>query len=279
MMSKKSSRGGRKRSSNRGGYSYNKQPVPDEMCVTLRYADSDDVTATVGSFTWQFRGNGPFDPDVTFVGVQPPAYDQWSALYSRYTVESSSITVRAISRSVSNCMRIAVGPAASTVSVPAFDALAGFRYAVSKDTTGGAQAAVLSLDLTTAQVFGCPQSAVDSSVQAGFDSSTANTPSREWYWNLAIETSGSSDAISLYVVVTYRVRFWQPVVQTVSLSRPIAAPRLRRALGTKTEGGLTATAEPEKPTEPFGPRGGSLVSDPVIHSTCPCRACGPSGVL
>ncbi len=268
------------RSSSRGGRTFNSQPVPDSVCVTLRYATSDDVTASVGIFNWQIRGNGPFDPDATFTGVQPPYFDQWADLYQRYTVESSRITVRAVSRSVSNCMRIAVCPQTSTASPGSFDAAAGLRYAVSKDTTGGAPAAVLSLDLPTAKVFGVPESSVMDSCQAGFDSATTTLPPREWLWNVLCETSGSSDAISVYLVVEYRVRFWQPLPQTVSLSASSRVRVARRPASTSsTYGGLTATAEQEKPTEFIEPRGGPPVSDPVIRPTCPCRACGPSGVL
>jgi len=244
------------------------------MCVTLRYASELDATAAVGLANWQLRGNGPYDPDVTFVGVQPPTYDQWSALYSRYTVESSQITVRAISRSVSNCMRIAVCPQAQTAAIGAFEAVAANRYSVSKDTTGGAQAAVLSLDMKTSRVFGVPESSVDDSSQAGFDSATTTLPPREWYWNIAVQTSGSSDAISLYVVVTYRVRFWLPIIQAVSLTASLGAPRQRRPLESQGNRGVTATAEKEKPTDLLSQaRGGLPLSDPVIHPACPCDNC------
>jgi len=275
MKSKnKSSRGGKARSLNGDGFSCCKQPIPDSVGVTLRYSDSQDVTASVGAYSWQFRGNGPYDPDVTYTGVQPPCFDQWAALYDRYTVVSSTITVRAISRAVSNCMRIAVGPATSG-GAQAFDAIAGQRYAVSKDTTGGAQAAVLSLDLMTATVGGVTKASVLDSASAGWDSAVSSTPAKQWFWNVAVETSGSSDALSLYVVVTYRVKFWQPAVQTVSLmTRPTGSPSQRRSAGaTCTAHGVTATAEEEKPTDSLRARGGLPLSDPVIHVACPCDNC------
>lgn len=273
MSSKKSSRGGKARSSNGDGFSCCKQPIPDSVGVTLRYADSQDVSASVGAFAWQFRGNGPYDPDVTYTGVQPPYFDQWAALYDRYTVLSSTITVRAISRAVSNCMRIAVGPAV-VATAQAFDALAGQRYAVSKDTTGGAQAAVLSLDLKTSSVFGVTSQSVLDSASARFDAAVGSLPNGQWYWNIAVETSGSSDAVSLYVVVTYRVKFWQPSVQTVSLTRLTVGPRQPRSAGaTCTNHGVTATAVEEKPTDPLRARGGLPQTDPVIHVACPCDSC------
>lgn len=271
-MMKNIKRGGGKRSSDRGGYSFNKQPLPDQMCVTLRYADSDDVTASFGVFSWIIRGNGPQDPDATFVGVQPPCFDQWAALYGRYTVESSRITVRAISRAVSNCMRIAVAPQAVSTA-GSFDGIAGYRYAVSKDTTGGAPAAVLTCDVKTSKVLGVPSQSVRDSASAAFDSAVNTLPTTQWYWNIAVETSGSSDSVSVYFVVEYRVRFWQPLSQDVSLTHTLKrAPRVRRV--TSTHQGVTATAVPEKPTESSdAPRGGPLVTDPVIHLGCQCPTC------
>lgn len=246
------------------------EPVPKHMDVTLRYADSDDLTASVGAFSWQFRGNGPFDPDVTFVGVQPPAYDQWAALYQRYTVISSSIQVRAISRSVSNCMRVAVAPAADNSAVPSFDALSGFRYSVVGDTTGGANGITLRQRCKTAVVMGTTERSVLDSAQAAFDAAATGLPGQQWFWNIAVETSGSSDSVSLFVIVKYKLRFWRPVTQSTSLTASLLPRRGER----RVRRGVTATAVPEKPTElTCEPRGGSRVTDPVIHPGCSCTGC------
>jgi len=50
-------------------------------------------TAWAGDYV--FRGNGPFDPDLTGAGVQPYSFDQYlgAALYTNYHTKSSSIRV------------------------------------------------------------------------------------------------------------------------------------------------------------------------------------------
>lgn len=77
---------------------------PDRKMVKLRYVDSD-VTLDAGAGLVQsktFSCNSLFDPDITSVGHQPMGYDQWSAIYQRYTVLSAKITVRNNPIGVSN---------------------------------------------------------------------------------------------------------------------------------------------------------------------------------
>ena len=69
---------------------------PDKKLVKLRYVDSN-VTLDAGAglaTSHTFVCNSLFDPDFTFTGHQPMGYDQWSAIYERYTVLSSKITAR-----------------------------------------------------------------------------------------------------------------------------------------------------------------------------------------
>jgi len=98
---------------------------PDRKLVKLRYVDSD-VTLDAGAGLVQsktFSCNSLFDPDITSVGHQPMGYDQWSAIYQRYTVLSSKITVRYNPITVSNVNPFFFGV---TIDVPDGIGVSGF---------------------------------------------------------------------------------------------------------------------------------------------------------
>lgn len=64
------------------------------MVATLRYVDRlefepDSTTTKV----WSFRANGAFDPLANVGGHQPRGFDEYSSLYSTYTVTASKVTV------------------------------------------------------------------------------------------------------------------------------------------------------------------------------------------
>jgi len=67
---------------------------PQELVTRLRYNDVVRISTTglaLGSYS--FRMNSLFDPDFTGTGHQPYYFDQLAALYTRYVVVSSKITV------------------------------------------------------------------------------------------------------------------------------------------------------------------------------------------
>lgn len=74
---------------------------PDSQKLMLRFTYTDTgfsrtlAAGTAWAGEYVFRGNGPYDPDLTGVGVQPYSYDQYlgAALYTNYLVKSSSIRV------------------------------------------------------------------------------------------------------------------------------------------------------------------------------------------
>lgn len=61
------------------------------MEITLKYTDEIDIgsVAATSVSLQQFRLNSIFDPDLTNAGHQPYGFDQISALYNRYRVQST----------------------------------------------------------------------------------------------------------------------------------------------------------------------------------------------
>lgn len=92
----------RKKSTGRKVIPYRKKPrvprfndVLRPMRVKMRYQDGVVLasTALIGFTTYAFRTNSLFDPDWTGTGHQPYRFDQLAAIYRKYTVVGSKITV------------------------------------------------------------------------------------------------------------------------------------------------------------------------------------------
>lgn len=67
-------------------------PAYTDTC--LRYVDQISLNATAGlTDNWLFSANGLFDPNVTGVGHQPMGFDEWAAIYSKYRVLKSKLTI------------------------------------------------------------------------------------------------------------------------------------------------------------------------------------------
>lgn len=71
-------------------------PVPKQKKVFLRYAETNvslDPGASVPA-DYFFRANDLFDPNYTGAGHQPMGFDQWMALYGKFAVLNSKVTVK-----------------------------------------------------------------------------------------------------------------------------------------------------------------------------------------
>lgn len=181
-----------------------------------------DATASVGIYTYDLALNDVYDPDITGVGAQPAYYDQWSGLYNRWVVPECEYDVAVTSRTISGRLSVAVAPVNATTAVPAtFEAAAALRYAKCKETTGGGPTVHIRGTVNMAQLYGVPDYTIEA--DDAFAGGINVSPSRRLTLRIACETSGSSDSLSLTVVMKYRVRFFQPLVYTLSLkSRPAA---------------------------------------------------------
>lgn len=78
--------------------------IPSEFNTKLNYIQDLTMTASVGNSyrIQQFLGNSLYDPDYTGTGLQPEYFDQIcgaNALYKRYVVTASKISIRCCSTS------------------------------------------------------------------------------------------------------------------------------------------------------------------------------------
>ncbi len=203
-------------------YSYNSQPVPDEARVTLRYTETLDANASVGIYVYSFGANDIYDPNITGTGAQPAYYDQWCGLYQAWLVPELEYDVAVTSRTVSGRLSVAVAPNTSTSYSPAnFDAASSLRMAKAAETTGGGPTVHIRGRVSMAKLYGVPDYAYEA--DDNFSGSINASPNRRLPLTIACETSGASDALSLTVVLKYKVRFYRPLVASQSLHSRVPA--------------------------------------------------------
>jgi hypothetical protein len=183
--------------------------LPDEITVTLRYAEVQEYTAST-SHNQIYRGNGPYDPDSTGIGVQPLGFDELSALYSYHRVISSSVDVSYSNLSAANCI-VCVIPTIATTTFASREAAMCMPYSkwMIASQLNGVSKSRVQHSMETHAILGLPRNVVqmDSSLW-GDDSSV---PNQQWFWFIF---SGSTDQSTAQVgtlttEVRYRVTFFR----------------------------------------------------------------------
>ncbi len=245
--------------------SFNSMPCPDEERVTIRYTDIHDVSATVGSYSYLYGLNDVYDPDITGTGGQPAYYDQWTGLYNRWVVSELEYDVAITSRTVSGHLSVAVAPVTATSLVPAsFEAASSLRMGKHAETTGGGPTYHIKGKVPVSKLFGVPEFQVEA--DDSFQGAVSASPSRRAVLAVVCETSGATDALSLTVVLKWKVRFYQPIVAALSLrSYPPAASAAEPTVGcTFTRTGVPPHQVP-RPVE--GPM--VIIDEVEVSSTAP----------
>jgi len=89
---------------------------PKSRRVKLKYVDEIGFASSALMQNYNYVANSVFDPNNTATGHQPMFYDQWSAVYTHYTVLASKITVTPIHASTTDVNPAYVGINLSTHS-------------------------------------------------------------------------------------------------------------------------------------------------------------------
>lgn len=165
-------------------------PLSQKQLVCFNYSDSSfsRTLNVAGGYSgyYVFRGNGPFDPDYTGVGVQPYGYDQYtgSALYTYYRCPSSSIRVyfRA-EETYASIRRLHAFLIPMRIPNPVLTDISDVRniplriettYDGETESTKGAK---MKHYCSTRKIF-----TEGTSTDFGFTSGYATVPSGQWYW-------------------------------------------------------------------------------------------------
>lgn len=187
-------------------------PLAYAKSVKFRYSDNGFTAFTDTDFGNQvihvFRGNGPYDPDVSGVGVQPYGWDQYDALYGYYQCYGSRCTITCNPTTQNfSALKVFVFPFYGTApdfTDPSDMKMTPFcRTKVMNDEgTASKQRTVVTNYMSTAKFL------KTSARDLGLKSAWGSTPNTQWYWIVAFDTSDSQEEVTVKydVDITYWVK-------------------------------------------------------------------------
>jgi hypothetical protein len=196
--------------------------TPDNMRVKMKYRDELFPTTSSGSvYSYVYRGNNIYDPDLTGTGHQPMGYDQWAALYSQFQVVASSCNIRGTDTSTSatvQAMTVSLCPTINSSDINAYQPTTVGELPYGKQKIffshySNQLGNRIDSHMRTSRILGAPAADIVGSVDyAGLVSGTE--PTRGFYWHINLQDVGESISIAdvqLYVEVEYEVVFWARV--------------------------------------------------------------------
>lgn len=197
---------------------------PQRKMVKLRYAEVFALNPAASSVaTYVFRANSVYDPNFTVTGHQPLGFDQWAAIYNRYTVLGSKITLSPSPADLTNVYPVQYGvilsdDSADIASLTSTEILEG-KY-------GSDRPKQIGTDLLTpknpraVKKFSAKKFFGTKDVLGGaaYGASVTANPSQDAYFHCYSQSIGSTDGASLNftAIVDYIVMFHNPVTMTSS---------------------------------------------------------------
>lgn len=194
----------------------NKRPgiIADRYYTKLSYISHQNITSTGGISVLDFRGNGPFDPEVAVGGGQPFGFDQLSALYNQVLVFGSKILINcsvynaAAPQSNKNDMVFTLRPSRDLTPATDVDIEWGNPYGQMK-VLGAYKPTVFKSFMSTAKIYGVPPKKVTD--EEDFSSSIGALPANGWVWHFStISADGTTTTIAhLRIRITYYCCFYE----------------------------------------------------------------------
>lgn len=184
----------------------NRMNFPQQMKTTLRYTERVEFSPTGTSVVQvQFRGNGMQDPYVGVGGHQPRGFDDFMAIYGKYTVLGSKCTAQFMYEAYDGPSLIAVAGnltqnRGSSDNVPALtpvacglhkgvEALTGGNYIqqMEKDRTQWGYITGTGGDICTLSGSGTTKEFAGKAFVVGSEGYTGDAstdPTEQWYWEV-----------------------------------------------------------------------------------------------
>lgn len=189
-----------------------KTVTPQKMLVRFKYNDTGfDGSLSSGNIYMHhhvFRGNSPYDPDYTGVGISPYGWDEYRALYENYVCKASSIKIYYFARVEDDATEI---PKINVRVFPHRDAgisindpgqWSQFRNARAKCITGDSDSDKLHIkNYSSIKVHYPDMTPKDNNFAATM---TAN-PNFQWFWHVVFEDYNWGIDVTIYydVKITY----------------------------------------------------------------------------
>lgn len=186
---------------------YSGLTAPDRTIVKMTYAQFNQLTSGVSFASQIYRGNSIFDPDLTGVGHQALAHDQWATLYEFYRVLSSSIEVYATSQDTVDPCLVVVVPSEESTVIDAGNPDTYVESPYSKhaylSVRGGTDHCRIYSWMNTARILGVRK------FDSGFDEAAAfganPTTGAQWFWHVLVATRVNQPNVEIHVKITYTV--------------------------------------------------------------------------
>jgi hypothetical protein len=183
---------------------------PDRVRCVLEYDDSINFAQAGFITNYVFRGNSLYDPDVTSLGHQPKYYDQYSAVYLRYRVYASRITLKVINGANAALVAAIVPDTNQLTPTTVYAVTENPRAVVSRlVATAGNRTERISKKISTQQQLGLNQFEINDD---SFTASTSNNPTALWYWNCVFANLTNVPlAGQAYVEIQYDCEFYDRI--------------------------------------------------------------------
>lgn len=184
--------------------------IADQVYVKMCYVERFDFSQLL-NYTSQItmKGNSLFDPNQSGTGHQPLYFDQYAALYSRYRVFGSAITVDVINNSGSAAIYYVVNATTDVNSFADIPTLLEQPHSMSPKIVPIAArvSSRTKMYASTRQVQGLAKTQIYDDVQSA---PVTTDPNNVWYWNILFNTVDNLNGISGICIVklVYFVEFY-----------------------------------------------------------------------
>lgn len=179
---------------------------PPRMRVKLVYEELFMITPGLSYGSYVFRGNSLFDPNHTSTGHQPRFYDQYTAVYGKYKVYSSSLVLDIINTAggEGSGAIVAVTPNTEIITFTSWPESSELpRARVSEIIPiSSIRAERVTHNATTSSICGLTKGQVQDD---DYSAATGSNPVQIWYWN--INAVAVNEAVDVTVQCRIRLTF------------------------------------------------------------------------
>jgi len=181
-------------------------PWPDEFTVKLEYQLAEpDEKVSVAKLLLQYRGNGPFDPEVASGGGQPRGYDQWTTKYQYQFTAASSFEATLSSITPQAAIVAAMWPAeagTATTGTPYADGERAYARFIQYENNSSGPRTMKSF-MSTKKMFGSKSPRID---EPDYASGVGALPATQWYWHISAQNLDLTN--ELYISTTVKLTYW-----------------------------------------------------------------------
>lgn len=189
----------------------------DKQVLKLQYSSFISPTGTAFPVFQTLSMNSLFDPDVTGTGHQPLAFDQWSALYRKYTVLASRVDIRVNCNSAGANYQFVVFPnTLPPASLPtafqnSISACREIPYAKWSQGTQIMQAKKLTHYCTLAGILGTSKSKIREDDQ--YSALNNASPAVQAYWIIGVQNCDevTNTSFTIQYEIEYYCMMWDRI--------------------------------------------------------------------